>query len=100
MLEASYRYIMKESLAKARHKIAVRCCKGCKYPDDRAPGQDNFSCARLPGGFRLHCVADGHGEEGNWVSERVVRALPYFLSSRDCRKMLRDGAVESLHVGL
>ncbi|CAE7265826.1 unnamed protein product [Symbiodinium sp. CCMP2592] len=79
----------------ARHKIAVRCCKGCKYPDDRAPGQDNFSCARLPGGFRLHCVADGHGEEGNWVSERVVRALPYFLSSRDCRKMLRDGAVET-----
>ena len=79
----------------ARHNISVLCCKGCKHPDDRSPGQDNFSSSRLPGGFRLHCVADGHGEEGNWVSERVVRALPYFLSSRDCRRMLRDGEVES-----
>mmetsp|Transcript_6848 Transcript_6848/g.15883 ORF Transcript_6848/g.15883 Transcript_6848/m.15883 type:complete len:431 (-) Transcript_6848:68-1360(-) len=78
----------------ARHNIAAICCKGCKYPGDTSPGQDNFSSSRLPGGFRLHCIADGHGEEGSWVSDRIVRVLPYVLSSRDCRRMLRDGHME------
>eukprot|EP00913_Durusdinium_trenchii_P033367 g31236.t1 len=55
----------------ARHDIAAFCCKGCKDIDDFSPGQDNFSCARLAGGFRLHCIADGHGPGGHWVSDRV-----------------------------
>lgn len=63
--------------------------------DDMTPGQDNFSSARLAGGFRLHCIADGHGPGGHWVSDRVVRILPYFLSSRECRRMLCRGDVES-----
>eukprot|EP00438_Fugacium_kawagutii_P018790 Skav204316 [mRNA] locus=scaffold660:31269:32739:+ [translate_table: standard] len=63
--------------------------------DDWTPGQDNFSSARLAGGFRLHCIADGHGPGGHWVSDRVVRILPYFLSSRECRRMLCRGDVES-----
>ncbi|CAK9008965.1 unnamed protein product [Durusdinium trenchii] len=79
----------------ARHDIAAFCCKGCKDIDDFSPGQDNFSCARLAGGFRLHCIADGHGPGGHWVSDRVVRILPYFLSSRDCRSLLCKGEVES-----
>jgi len=79
----------------ARHDIGAYCCKGCKDIDDVSPGQDNFSCSRLAGGFRLHCIADGHGPGGHWVSDRVVRILPYFLSSRDCRKMLCRGDIES-----
>lgn len=81
--------------SEARHDIAAFCCKGCKDIDDFSPGQDNFSCARLAGGFRLHCIADGHGPGGHWVSDRVVRILPYFLSSRDCRSLLCKGEVES-----
>mmetsp|Transcript_1185 Transcript_1185/g.1333 ORF Transcript_1185/g.1333 Transcript_1185/m.1333 type:complete len:325 (+) Transcript_1185:81-1055(+) len=79
----------------ARHDIGAYCCKGCKDMDDWTPGQDNFSSARLAGGFRLHCIADGHGPGGHWVSDRVVRILPYFLSSRECRRMLCRGDVES-----
>lgn len=43
----------------ARHDIGAYCCKGCKDSEDLTPGQDNFSCSRLAGGFRLHCIADG-----------------------------------------
>lgn len=81
-------------LNQARHQIGAFCCKGCKDIDDVTPGQDNFSSARLAGGFRLHCIADGHGPGGHWVSDQVVRILPYFLSSRDCRRMLCRGDVE------
>ena len=41
----------------------------------------------------MHCIADGHGPGGHWVSDRVVRILPYFLSSRDCRRLLCRGEV-------
>lgn len=77
----------------ARHDIGAYCCTGCKDSEDLTPGQDNFSCSRLAGGFRLHCIADGHGPGGHWVSDRVVRILPYFLSSRDCRRLLCRGEV-------
>eukprot|EP00931_Biecheleriopsis_adriatica_P061973 TRINITY_DN37300_c0_g1_i1.p1 TRINITY_DN37300_c0_g1~~TRINITY_DN37300_c0_g1_i1.p1 ORF type:complete len:462 (-),score=118.59 TRINITY_DN37300_c0_g1_i1:33-1418(-) len=77
-----------------RHGISAICTKGNKSEGDMTVGQDNFCSARLPGGFRLHCVADGHGSEGHWVSDRVVRCLPYFMCSQECRKLLREDRVE------
>eukprot|EP00930_Biecheleria_cincta_P070804 TRINITY_DN58407_c0_g1_i1.p1 TRINITY_DN58407_c0_g1~~TRINITY_DN58407_c0_g1_i1.p1 ORF type:complete len:430 (-),score=67.35 TRINITY_DN58407_c0_g1_i1:392-1681(-) len=78
----------------SRHKIAAVCAKGQKSLLDRGVGQDNFSSSRLAHGWRLHCVCDGHGQYGHWVSDIVVRFLPYFLGSLECVSLLREEKVE------
>lgn len=78
----------------ARHKIAAVCAKGQKSPMDRGVGQDNFSSSRLAHGWRLHCVCDGHGPNGHWVSDIVVRFLPYFLGTLECIGLLKEEKVD------
>jgi serine/threonine protein phosphatase PrpC len=79
-----------------RFEIGAVCTKGKKA----TLGQDNLSVSRfsnlskLHGGWKLYMVADGHGEYGDWVSDLLVRTLPYFLSSYECRNELLQEEVE------
>jgi len=44
------------------------------------PNQDAFSFTILSHGWMICIACDGHGEQGEVVSERVTRMLPLFLS--------------------
>uniref|UniRef100_A0A7S2JPF2 PPM-type phosphatase domain-containing protein n=1 Tax=Zooxanthella nutricula TaxID=1333877 RepID=A0A7S2JPF2_9DINO len=57
------------SLFDALGGAALACRKG-KKPEQ--PNQDNYFFCDTPG-FRLLCVADGHGEMGHWVSHWAAR---------------------------
>jgi len=41
--------------------------------------QDSFSYTLLESGWVLTVVCDGHGENGDMVSERIARSLPMFI---------------------
>eukprot|EP00928_Gymnodinium_smaydae_P054621 TRINITY_DN38361_c0_g1_i1.p1 TRINITY_DN38361_c0_g1~~TRINITY_DN38361_c0_g1_i1.p1 ORF type:complete len:469 (-),score=71.03 TRINITY_DN38361_c0_g1_i1:88-1446(-) len=69
--------------------------KGRKGNTDRTIGQDNLSISRLPDGYNVVCVMDGHGDNGHWPSTRAVRTLPFFLQSPTCERMLKQGQVSA-----
>jgi len=60
-------------------KFVFSCIKGCKGRGDTTPNQDNFSVTVFNDGWTVHCVMDGHGPNGHFVSTRTVQALPYYL---------------------
>eukprot|EP00929_Paragymnodinium_shiwhaense_P006160 TRINITY_DN10903_c0_g1_i1.p1 TRINITY_DN10903_c0_g1~~TRINITY_DN10903_c0_g1_i1.p1 ORF type:complete len:521 (+),score=85.45 TRINITY_DN10903_c0_g1_i1:190-1752(+) len=65
--------------------------KGMKEDNTLSPGQDNLSISRLPSGWEVFCVFDGHGLGGHWPAERAAQTLPYFLQSRVCTAHLKSG---------
>eukprot|EP00747_Dinoflagellata_sp_TGD_P166069 gnl/TRDRNA2_/TRDRNA2_188302_c0_seq1.p1 gnl/TRDRNA2_/TRDRNA2_188302_c0~~gnl/TRDRNA2_/TRDRNA2_188302_c0_seq1.p1 ORF type:complete len:472 (+),score=100.56 gnl/TRDRNA2_/TRDRNA2_188302_c0_seq1:81-1496(+) len=75
--------------------VAAVNTKGCKDPDDTSLGQDNFSVSLLSGGWEAICCMDGHGGNGHWPSTRAVRAMPYFLSEKNCMTMLNANEGEA-----
>lgn len=77
-----------------RHGLSAICMKGQKGFGDTTVGQDTFCTARISAGWRFHSVCDGHGKHGDWVSRRVVTVLPYFLTTQECRRLIRAGNVE------
>lgn len=68
--------------------------KGMKPKNSDGIGQDNFCVAVLPDGWEVFCVADGHGAIGHWVSEHIVRILPYILQCARCSALLRRNCVK------
>lgn len=69
--------------------------KGRKSQRDKTIGQDSFCISRLPSGWMLYCVLDGHGDFGHWPSLRAARTLPFFLQGKSCDMMLRQSEVEA-----
>lgn len=79
--------------------VAVINTKGCKGGNSAfAAGQDNFCVARLPNGWEVFGVFDGHGHGGHWPSERAARTVPFFLQGRHCSGLFAAGDAEgALH---
>jgi len=70
---------------------------GMKNSD--SPNQDSFSYTLLDSGWILCIACDGHGEQGEVVSERVARTLPLFvarhLPERGPEEALRQAFAEA-----
>lgn len=75
--------------------VAYINTKGCKRKGDYVVGQDGFSIARLPSGWEVICVMDGHGPNGDWPANRGCETMPFILSSESCTTMLKHGQVEA-----
>lgn len=76
-------------------ELSAANTKGCKGLADKTPGQDNLSVSRLPFGWEIFCVMDGHGPDGHWPATRAVTVLPYILQSDSCKAMLKHGQAEA-----
>lgn len=64
----------------AKLPFSVNCRKGSKGSMDMV-NQDAFAYCSLDTGIKIYVVCDGHGGEGDKVSERISRTIPYFLAS-------------------
>jgi serine/threonine protein phosphatase PrpC len=58
-----------------------------------APNQDSFSYTHLVGGWIICIVCDGHGEQGEVISERVARTIPLLLGQHLAASMKMDEAL-------
>lgn len=80
--------------------IAALNTKGRKEKYDKTVGQDNCSvtCFRQSGSedefWNCFCCLDGHGEDGQWVSYRACRTIPFFLTGDFCGDLLQKNQVE------
>lgn len=74
--------------------VSAVCTKGKKGQHDATIGQDNFSVSKLPEGWEVYVVCDGHGHDAHWPAQRVVTVLPYILQCQACADLLRQGRVE------
>lgn len=75
--------------------IGVVNTKGCKGPEDKTIGQDNFSISRLTSNWEAFCVMDGHGGFGHWPATRAATFLPHILQSSECTAMMKHGQAEA-----
>lgn len=83
-------------------KIAALNTKGRKEKNDKTVGQDNVSvtCFQQPGRddvfWNCFCCLDGHGGDGQWVSYRGCRTIPYYLSKGAfCGQLLQQEQIEA-----
>lgn len=78
-----------------RRNIGAMNIKGKKSND--AVGQDSMSISCLPDAsahmWELAVVADGHGPDAHFISDRLVQTLPFFLGAFECQHLLADGEV-------
>jgi len=80
----------------ARCGLGVVNAKGRKSFNDRSIGQDNVSVSKLPNGWEVFIVCDGHGPDGDWPASETVRVLPYFLQRAEVMQKLDRGKVEEV----
>mmetsp|Transcript_122502 Transcript_122502/g.318459 ORF Transcript_122502/g.318459 Transcript_122502/m.318459 type:complete len:402 (-) Transcript_122502:121-1326(-) len=71
---------------------AVRLVSATGMKSSDTPNQDSFSYTLLDGDWMVCIACDGHGEEGDIVSERVARTLPLHWS-RDLPSSGPEGAL-------
>jgi len=59
---------------------SVRLLSAAGMKGRESPNQDAFSYTVLDNGWIVCVACDGHGEQGEVISERVARMIPFFLS--------------------
>lgn len=66
--------------AKVPDEWSVRLLSAAGMKGGDSPNQDAFSYTLLDSGWIVCVACDGHGEQGEVVSERITRMIPLFLS--------------------